>query len=59
MEGIAWKLANMHHVDHGHGLIGLSRVNHVEVGDAIVLDVVGKEVVAFWYADPTPSSPKG
>ena len=60
MEGVVWKLVNIHHVDHGRGLIGLSRINHVEVSGAVTLDVVSEEVVdGFWYANPTPSSPKG
>ena len=60
MEEVVWKLVNIHHVDHGHGLIGLSRINHVEVGGAVALDVVSEEVVdGFWYANPAPSSPKG
>ena len=36
---------NGHHVDHGHRLIGVSWVNHVDVGDVIAFDVVGEEVV--------------
>ena len=43
--GILRVLMNGHHVDHGRGLIRVSWVDHVEVGDAIVFDVVGEEVV--------------
>jgi hypothetical protein len=45
VEGVLLKLANIHHVDHECGLIGLSWINHVEVSDAVMLDVVGEEVV--------------
>ena len=45
MEGVIRKLANGHHFDHMHGLIGLCRINHVEVGDVVMLDVVNEEVV--------------
>ena len=45
MEGVIRKLANGHHIEHGRGLIVLSRINHVEVDYTIVLDVVGEEVV--------------
>ena len=45
MEGVIRKLANGHHIDHERRLIGLSQINHVEVGDAIALDMVDKEVV--------------
>jgi hypothetical protein len=31
VEGRLQALANIHHVHHGRGLIGLSRINHVEV----------------------------
>ena len=58
--GILRELTNGHHIDHGRGLIGFSRINHVEVGGAVALDVVSEEVVdGFWYANPAPSSPKG
>ena len=43
--GIIRKLAESHHVDHGRGLARVSRVDHVEVGDVVALDVVDKEVV--------------
>jgi hypothetical protein len=45
MEGVLLKLANIHHVDHGRRLIRPSQINHVEVGGAVTLDVVGEEVV--------------
>ena len=51
MERFGWKrgfirkLANSHHVDHGRGLAEVSQVDHVEVGDVVVLDVVDEEVV--------------
>ena len=44
MEGIVRKLANIHDVDHGCRLIGLSRINHVGVGDVVALNVVSEEV---------------
>ena len=43
--GVVRELANSHHVDHGRRLIGLGRINHVEVGDAVALDVVDEKVV--------------
>ena len=43
--GIIRELANSHHVDHGRGLTGVSRVDHVEVGGVVTLDVVNEEVV--------------
>ena len=45
MEGVIRKLANSHHIDHRRGLIGLSQINQVEVGNAIMLDMVSEEVV--------------
>ena len=36
---------NNHHADHGRGLTKVSRVDHVEVGDMVALDMVDKEVV--------------
>ena len=45
MEGVIHKLVNDHHIDHEHELIVLSRINHVEVDDAVALDVVNEEVV--------------
>ena len=45
MEGVIHKLVNGHHIDHGRGLIGLSRINHVEVSDVVALDMVDKDVV--------------
>ena len=43
--GILQELTNGHHVDHGRRLTGVGWVDHVEVGDAIVFDMVGEEVV--------------
>ena len=43
--GIIQELADSHHVDHDRGLTGVSRVDHVEVGNVVTLDVVDKEVV--------------
>ena len=43
--GILQELTNGHHVDHRHVLKGVSWVDHVEVGDVVVFDVVGEEVV--------------
>ena len=58
--GIIRKLAGSHHVDHMHGLIEVRQVDHVEVSDAVTLDVVEKEVVdgVLVRRSCTPS-PKG
>ena len=45
MEEVVHKLVNRHYIDHGHGLIRLSRINQVEVDDVVTLNMVDKEVV--------------
>ena len=58
--GIIRKLAGSHHVDHMHGLIEVSRVDHVEVGDVVALDMVEKEVVdGILVRRSCTPSPKG
>jgi hypothetical protein len=43
--GIIRELVNSHHIDHGHGLTGVSQVDHVEVSGMVMLDVADEEVV--------------